>query len=523
MPRTARVLVVDDEKKSCTRCSEVLGTAGCEVSTTSDPLQGLELLENEHYDLVLMDMKSPPVEGETYLRSLRRRDPGATVIVLADRPNVDDAIRSMKDGATDFLVKPFEDAKLLHLVEHELIRTSAADVPTPVLDEGLETHAWRPASQECLFRHEMWLQRGEHGSRRVGLFMPHIARKSLVLEALVRPGERLCEGLPFAIARREDGQRFPLLAPINGRVLEVKPRPAQAEVPSLASEDWILRIQPGDTALPKELVKHQVVLLDPGPGTEHVAALRALGLVVRKVSTPKEALHALHCDRCELLVANATTLGVEGPTGLRWMRGVLPDVRVVTIGDAEANWEAPWRAEGISYYAAPPVDGAELSDLFAGMLACPPQPRPRKVRTHRHVPPFIHAVETTNGKGRRVAVLVADATLPADHGVGLHFVNGLLNACRPVTTRFGECSSSRKLLRESLRDYDRVVELQIGDNGAVPGSLLPPAEKLSSASGDPRVTTLAFQCAPGQPDTLAFDDRTSAAVAAHVLRCVETR
>jgi len=515
--------VVDEEKQSCQQCSDVLGGAGCEVSTTSDPVRGLQLVQRERYDFILVDNKSGGAGDEDYVRSLRQQAQGASIIVLADRPTVDDAVRTMKRGATDYLAKPLEAASLLSAIQRGLEqRQHSAPRPTraariePVVDDE-----WRPASGELSFDGELWLQTGQDTSRRAGLFLPRQERAALRVVALAPVGSCVTRGLPMALLERPDGERRPLLAPFDGRVIEHRGDEASAGVVPVHG-DWLLRLLPLQAPLPVPDGRHTLVLLDPDDRSRQRNAdrLRTLGLVVRAVTSPKEAVHALHCDRCDLLVVAAGNTGSDGPDQLAWMRTVVPDTRVVVLGDAGSSSEAAWRAQGISYWAAPPLDDGELSDLFAALLRPRVTPFLRRVAPHRNTPPWLWAVETTNGRGRKVRILADSRVLPAEHGVGLHLVNGLLNACRPISTRFGERSLDGGLVDESLSEFDRVVVIEAADAGGVPGSLVLADESVGGSS-HPRQVTLTFQADLEQPGGLAYRDSTSAAIASYIHRCVE--
>ncbi len=528
MAKTARVLVVDEEKLIRRRCSEVLGNAGCEVSTTDDPAQGLQLIENEQYDFVVVDAESTGVNGEAYVRSIRQRAKGASIIVMADRPSVDDAVRTMKDGAADYLIKPFEPTRLLSAVQRGMEQRQhtapKAWLPSAAPEAAPTVKPWTSLGPALLFQDETWVQAGQDGSQRLGLFLSRDKRRSLVVESSAAIGSRVRAGLPLAHVRGPDGKSRPVLAPFDATVLEARDR-RMGEAPIPVHGDWLLRLAPVHSTLPPTLQRHPVVLLDSDARARqrHAERLRNLGLTIRSVTAPKEAVHALHCDRCDLLVVGAASMGSSGPEQVRWIRNVMPDTRVVVLGDSISSWEHQWRGAGIAYYATAPLEDGELTDLFAGLFRVRATPFRRKVRPHNSTPPWLHAIETTNGRGRRVKVMVDGPVLPAEHGVGLHLVNDLLEACRPITTRFGERPLRPALLEEGLKEWDRVVVLRPMDSGQVAGSLVEdaPHPMVPGAAGADRVTVLGFQDDPEQPGVLDHRDTTGAAIARFVHRCIE--
>ncbi len=527
MERAARVLVVDEESRSCECCSEVLASAGCEVNTTSDLARGLQLVQRERYDFVLVDNKNHEADGDDYVRSLRQRAQGASIIVLANRPSVDEAVRTMKGGAADYLSKPLEPSQLLHALQRgmEQRKLGARACEDAAGASGPAAQPWQPAGPELLFGESVWLQSGQDGSMRVGSLSTRQVRSSLRLAALAGRGSCVREGLPLATLTDGEGNHQPVLAPFDGRVVEVNPRAAEHTRGPL-HDDWLLRLDPAGERLPDSLSKRSIVLFDPEAcATVGLSSrLQALGLTVRVATSAKDCAHALHCDRADLLFVSSSSTGVSGPEQVRWIRSVVPDARVVVLGAEGSPRESQWRQLGIAYFAAAPWDDAELTDLFAGLVQPRPRPMRRSVRPHHGTPPWLHGLETTNGRGRRVKILVSGQTLAAAQGVGLHLVNQLLNACRPITTLFGERVVDPTLLRESSADWDRVLLLQAADMGQVPGSLienigLPVG--LGQALSAGRLLTLGFQTDPEHPGTLHYCDNTSAAIASYIHRCVQ--
>ncbi len=530
MSRTARVLVVDDERHSNVRCSEVLGAAGCEVSTATDPTHGLELVEQHLYDFVLLDAVNTDQRDEGYLRRLKARAPRASIIVLADRPTVDEAVRSMRNGASDYLAKPLEPQRLLAAVQ-----LGMRDLQLPPHAPFAERRAigeqqrepWQPASSELRFRDEVWTQGGTDGSQRLGIRATRLERSETRLTALAQRGASVREGLPFAQVVGPDGAARELLAPFDGVVLEARaPQDFQSGLAAARPhEAWLARVQPLAPSLPPALARRQLVWLDPRDDSrERVATLlRDIGLSPRIATTPQEAVHALHCSHCDTLMINGEDLGPAGPEQLRWILDTMPGTRAVVLGDPTGAHEGAWRSLGIAYYATTPVDPDELSDLFACMHRERRAPPRYHARPHQQRPAWIHSIETTNGCGRGVLVVATGTSLPAEHGVGLHLVNTLLNHCRPISTGLGARAPDAGWIRQCLAAHDRVVVLSCQVGQGVPGSLLeeqPPALGWLPTD-NPRLMTLTFRADPEHPEHLVFRDRTSAAVAGYIHRCIE--
>lgn len=123
-----RVLVVDDEPSMCRALSAVLERFGLKVSTALDGLQGLTKFRRDVYDLVIADLKMPGMSGVELLREIKRISPRTPVVLLTAYGTVEGAVEAMKEGAFDFLQKPFSPEVLRDVVSRAL-RPRDQDLP----------------------------------------------------------------------------------------------------------------------------------------------------------------------------------------------------------------------------------------------------------------------------------------------------------------------------------------------------------------------------------------------------------
>jgi DNA-binding NtrC family response regulator len=140
--RLTRVLVVDDERLIRWSFAERLGRAGYEVLTAASAEEGLALLERERPHVVFLDVRLPGMSGLDALARLRAIDDTCLVVMMTAYATVDDAVAAMKQGAQDFIKKPFDlaevEALLGRLAEtaglrREVERLRAAEGPSPLL------------------------------------------------------------------------------------------------------------------------------------------------------------------------------------------------------------------------------------------------------------------------------------------------------------------------------------------------------------------------------------------------------
>jgi len=114
------ILVIDDEKSLRDGAERVLSRMGCRVSKASRGVEGLDIIEKENVSIVLLDMKMPGIDGMEVLRRIMIMDKGILVIVITGYATVETAIEAMKQGAYDFIPKPYEPDQLRIVVNRAI-------------------------------------------------------------------------------------------------------------------------------------------------------------------------------------------------------------------------------------------------------------------------------------------------------------------------------------------------------------------------------------------------------------------
>jgi DNA-binding NtrC family response regulator len=112
-----KVLVIDDEKVICDACRLVLSEKGHAVTHCMTGKDGLHEIENNAYDLILLDMKLPDIDGSRILAFIREKSPTLCVIVMTGYSTMSNALEAMKLGAADYLSKPFSEDDLLASID----------------------------------------------------------------------------------------------------------------------------------------------------------------------------------------------------------------------------------------------------------------------------------------------------------------------------------------------------------------------------------------------------------------------
>ncbi|NVM22568.1 MAG: response regulator [Desulfobacterales bacterium] len=115
-----KILIVDDEPRLCDSLKILLANERYEIHTAYSGHQALERLAENGFDLVLLDIVMPDVNGHQVMDYISSRDPDTCVIVITGHATVDSAIESLRRGAYDYLKKPFEFEELLKRVKNAL-------------------------------------------------------------------------------------------------------------------------------------------------------------------------------------------------------------------------------------------------------------------------------------------------------------------------------------------------------------------------------------------------------------------
>ncbi len=130
-----RILVADDEPDIVLGLSDRLKWLGHEVTSACDGQVALTVLESQPVDLVFLDLEMPRLSGIEALRRMRQRWPDLPVIILTAHGTIPLAVEAMKDGAVDFLTKPFEPGQLDSVVAKALERNELKGEITQLLGE----------------------------------------------------------------------------------------------------------------------------------------------------------------------------------------------------------------------------------------------------------------------------------------------------------------------------------------------------------------------------------------------------
>ena len=113
----ARILLVDDETEFTENISKLLNGRGYQATAVNDGESAIEALETDNYDVMVLDLKMPGMDGMTTLREMRKLDLLTETLILTGHGDVGTALEAMKLGAYDYLTKPCEVDALVEKIE----------------------------------------------------------------------------------------------------------------------------------------------------------------------------------------------------------------------------------------------------------------------------------------------------------------------------------------------------------------------------------------------------------------------
>jgi two-component system, OmpR family, response regulator len=125
-----RVLIVEDEPTIADFVEKGLSEAGFAVDTAADGERGLELARQGAYDVAIIDVMLPKLDGLSLIDRMRARGVRTPVLILSARRTVDDRVRGLQAGGDDYLTKPFAFAELIARVQALIRRSTGATEPT---------------------------------------------------------------------------------------------------------------------------------------------------------------------------------------------------------------------------------------------------------------------------------------------------------------------------------------------------------------------------------------------------------
>ncbi|MFN7135641.1 MAG: response regulator, partial [Myxococcales bacterium] len=149
-PASAKILIVDDDRLFREAYSDLLRAQGHEVITASSADEALGRFEPGGFDVALVDLVLPKRDGLELTSALRKRDPDQEVVIVTQRDDVQTAIRALRAGASDYLLKPVDEAELTRCIDRTVDRARLRRERARLLDENLEFVRHQVLYRRCM-------------------------------------------------------------------------------------------------------------------------------------------------------------------------------------------------------------------------------------------------------------------------------------------------------------------------------------------------------------------------------------
>ncbi len=142
MPRSAEevnVLVVDDEENIRSAVDRIISRLGCKVFKAADGEAGLRIMQEEEISIVFLDLKMPGMDGMDVQKKIRERYEDILIIIITGYATIEVAIEAMKQGAYDFIPKPFEAEQLRMVTKRALEKIYLTEETARLQEERART------------------------------------------------------------------------------------------------------------------------------------------------------------------------------------------------------------------------------------------------------------------------------------------------------------------------------------------------------------------------------------------------
>lgn len=127
-----KILLVEDEDMLSAIIAKGLRKVGYAVDLVFDGEEALEYYEINEYDIIILDLNIPKIDGLDVLRTIRKKDADTKILILSARARIDEKILGLDEGANDYLIKPFDFGELEARIRN-LLRRNFIGIPTIIM------------------------------------------------------------------------------------------------------------------------------------------------------------------------------------------------------------------------------------------------------------------------------------------------------------------------------------------------------------------------------------------------------
>ncbi len=245
-PKTeTRILIIDDEEIVHASLKKILTRAGHQIESVFLAKEGLERLTEEQFDLIIVDLMMPEMNGIQFLEQLRQSGSRIPVLMVTGYPTISTAVKALRLGAMDYIAKPFTRKELLSPVQRALSMPEEESViPLPGASDKVITKDHLVPGSICILPRHSWAKFEQDGTFRVGVEKSFLRICEHIVEVMIPEEMDLIEqGYVGIYLQNENHHEHGVAMPLSGQVVEINQD--IIDNPSLLTqESWLIRIIP---------------------------------------------------------------------------------------------------------------------------------------------------------------------------------------------------------------------------------------------------------------------------------------
>jgi len=252
MSKSPKILLIDDEQVILDAVSKIASLERWEVDTALTVEDGLNKLNKNRYELILSDIMMPDKDGFQLLEDLYRKQINIPVIMITGYSTVENAVKSLYNGAIDFIPKPFTYEEIISAIcrglEYNKVQKKTNEAEKNGKNGSL-IFVTGPAKYKRL-GYSTWMNMESEGSARIGVTSLFLATIQDIIKAeLLEVDDMMIQGSSCVKFETDDNLIHSCLAPLGGRIVERNEKIMSD--PSLLEKDpffegWLYRIIPSD-------------------------------------------------------------------------------------------------------------------------------------------------------------------------------------------------------------------------------------------------------------------------------------
>lgn len=245
------ILIIDDEQVIIDAVVKICSSDGYSVDWSIDAKDGLNKFEKNSYRIIICDIMMPDIDGFKFLDELRKMEISSPVIMTTGYSTVENAVKSLYNGAIDFIPKPFTADELINSVTRSMKYQEIQNSLKKLRDDDTSIVYVPCPAKYYRLGYSSWAALEDSGTILIGvtdLFLKTI--DSLEKIDFFNVDDEIIQGNQCASLKDVNDKTYPLLSPVSGRIIELNDELKKYN--SLIEKDpyfkgWFYRLIPSDS------------------------------------------------------------------------------------------------------------------------------------------------------------------------------------------------------------------------------------------------------------------------------------